>query len=179
MADTRSDCGLLDQLLRGTDVAIEFRAGRSTPWIAQRVGKLTSVEDNEEWFRRVSNKLSAAGITNVDLIHRPRGVADVEGMISAYVHEFDRFADRSLDFVLIDGMYRGHCAIRAMSKVKPGSLIVIDNTNWFLPSSTHSPASRAADEPPLDETWQEFADFTRDWRRLLTSNGVFDTLFAR
>jgi predicted O-methyltransferase YrrM len=53
-------------------------------------------------------------------------------MISAYVHEFDRFADRSLDFVLIDGMYRGHSAIRAMSKVKPGSLIVIDNANWFL-----------------------------------------------
>ena len=53
-------------------------------------------------------------------------------MISAYVHEFDRFADRSLDFVLIDGMYRGHCAIRAMSKVKPGGLIVIDNAIGFF-----------------------------------------------
>ena len=173
---TREAIGLLDRLLRPTDVAAEFGSGRSTPWIARRVAKLTSVEDNAEWFRIVTDKLKAAGRDNVDYLHRPRDVADVDGAKSAYVRVLVDFAGNSLDFVLVDGIYRNHCAVRAIDAVKPGGLLVVDNVNWFLPSATHAPTSRGIDDPPVDAVWQTFAERTRAWRRIWTSSGVTDTL---
>jgi len=63
----------------------------------------------------------------------------------------------------------------------PSKTSVHESLKWRDGSFDQIDETLAAEEPPLDETWQEFADFTRDWRRLLTSNGVFDTLisFAR
>lgn len=173
---TREAIGLLDRLLRPADVAVEFGSGRSTTWFAKRVGRLTSVEDNAEWFRIVTEKLKAAGQANVDYLHRPRDVPDTDGAKAAYVRVLDGMADESLDFVLVDGIYRNHCAVRAVAKVKRGGMIAVDNVNWFLPSATHSPASRGPDDPPVDEVWGTFAQQTKTWRRIWTSSGVTDTL---
>jgi predicted O-methyltransferase YrrM len=175
---TREAIGLLDRLLRPTDVAVEFGSGRSTAWFASRVAKLTSVEDNAEWFAIVAAKLRAAGQGNVDYLHRPRDVPDDDGANAAYVRVLDGIADESLDFVLVDGIYRNHCAVRAVAKVKRGGMIAIDNVNWFLPSGTRSPTSRGLNDPPVDAVWRTFADQTRDWRRIWTSSGVTDTLIV-
>jgi hypothetical protein len=79
----------LDSLLRPTDVAVEFGAGRSTLWVARRVSKLTSVEDNCEWFQCVKEKLRVAALSNVDLLYRPRDVPDADGAKVAYVCVLD------------------------------------------------------------------------------------------
>jgi predicted O-methyltransferase YrrM len=168
--------GLLDRLLLPTDVAVEFGAGRSTLWFAQRVAKLTSIEGNADWARTVGEKLQKAGVSNVELLFRPADLPEPDGDSADYVRELDRFADNSLDFILVDGHYRNHCALRSVAKVKPSGLLVIDNANWYLPSATHSPASRALNQPPRDALWQKFSDQTQGWRRIWTSNGVTDTL---
>ena len=173
---TREAIGLLDRLLRPTDVAVEFGSGRSTAWFAKRVGRLTSVEDNAEWFAIVTEKLQSAGQANVDYLHRPRDVPDADGATAAYVRVLDGVADESLDFVLVDGIYRNHCAVRAVAKVKRGGMIAVDNVNWFLPSATRSPASRGPADPAVDAVWQTFAQQTTGWRRIWTSSGVTDTL---
>ena len=50
-------------------------------------------------------------------------------MHSAYARVLEEFPDASLDFVLVDGIFRNYCAVGSVSKVKPGGLIVVDN--WF------------------------------------------------
>jgi predicted O-methyltransferase YrrM len=87
-----------------------------------------------------------------------------------------QLTDQSLDFVLVDGVYRNHCALRCVPKVKPGGLVVIDNVNWFLPGKTQASSSRTMNDGPLDSVWQGFPDLTRGWRRIWTTNGVWDTL---
>jgi predicted O-methyltransferase YrrM len=170
---TREAIGLLDRLLRPTDIALEFGAGRSTAWIARRVSKLTSVESDDLWFRRVGETLNAGGISNVDLLHRQRDVPEVDGASATYVRVLDDIPDLSVDFVLVDGIYRNYCALRSIAKIKPCGLIVVDNVNWFLPSHSLSPNSRTE---PADATWQQFADLTRDCRRIWTTSGATDPL---
>lgn len=172
----REAIGLIERLLLPTDVALEFGAGRSTRWIGRRVKTLTSVEHNAEWHRRVTEMLAAARIANVELVHREKDVPDAQGSQSAYVEVLDRFHDASVDFVLVDGMYRNYCARGAVAKIKPGGLLVVDNANWYLPSNTHSPTSRTLAEGPADEVWSEFWDSIQSWRRIWTSSGVTDTL---
>jgi predicted O-methyltransferase YrrM len=174
---TRHAIELLKHLLRPQDVGLEFGAGRSTLWFAARVAKLTSVEDNADWHRRVRDRLSELGLANVEIRHCPRDAAESSQAASAaYVRVIDEFANESLDFVLIDGIYRNHCAAGAAAKVKAGGLIVIDNAHWFLPSDSHTPTSRDLPEGPADAVWQQFIDGTSTWRRIWTTSGVNDTL---
>ena len=173
---TRAAIDLLDGLLRPTDIACEFGAGRSTPWIARRVASMTSVEDDMAWHRRVAEALRAADVSNVALLHRPFAAGCDDGPGSEYVRAIDRYAHASVDFFLIDGRVRNHCALAAVAKTKPGGLIVIDNANWYLPSASRSPNSRSLDDGPRDDVWRQFAEMTRGYRRIWTSSGVTDTL---
>jgi hypothetical protein len=120
-----------------------------------------------EGAERIRNE----GISNIDLLHRARDVADEDGAQAGYVRVLDEFADRSLDFI-----YRNYCAVGAVAKVKPGGLLVVDNVNWFLPSRSLSPTSPTLAQGPVDQTWQEVCRITRDWRSIWSSNGVCDTL---
>ena len=167
---------LLNQLLRASDVALEFGSGRSTFWIAERVKQLTSVEHHEGWHGRGVGVQTERGIANLELLHIPMDVADSDGASSAYVHVLDKFAGNSLDFCLVDGMYRGHCAVGAVPKLKSGAVMAIDNAGWFLPSRSRCPNARALDSGPMDAVWQRFMDETSHWRRIWTTSDVTDTL---
>ncbi|MEQ9323199.1 MAG: hypothetical protein RIF41_28790, partial [Polyangiaceae bacterium] len=81
----------------------------------------------------------------------------------------------SKDYVLVDGIFRDVCAKAALPAIKPGGLLVIDNANWFLPSDTSAPDSVGSSEAPRSESWRELWQAVSDWRRVWTSNGVFDT----
>ena len=59
----------------------------------------------------------------------------------AYVQVVKRFEKNSLDFVLVDGMYRDAYA-NWFVRIRPGGLLIIDNANWYLPSNSGSPNSR-------------------------------------
>ena len=87
----------------------------------------------------------------------------------------DEFGARSLDFALVDGMYRSACTLAVVPRLKPGGLIIVDNVNWFLPSASRAPSSRGLDDAPLTPTWEEFADAVAGWERKWTENGVTDT----
>jgi predicted O-methyltransferase YrrM len=167
---------LLDRLIQPTDVALEFGAGRSTLWLARRVAKLTSVEHDHNWSEQVSTRLKSARLDNVDFLHIKDNVSEAEGATSSYVRVLDRFNDQSLDLVLVDGIYRNHCAVGCVPKVKSGGLVILDNANWFLPSTSRAPSSRKPGDGPADAVWAAFAETTGNWRRIMTSNGVSDTL---
>jgi predicted O-methyltransferase YrrM len=165
---------MLATLLRPTDRGAEFGSGRSTLWFAARVAELTSVETNAHWHETVSNQLKERGVSNVEYIlvpeDQPRETGD-----GPYAQVALGFPDASLDFALVDGYYRDYSAKYVMPKVKPGGILIIDNINWHLPSQSKAPGTRPAELGPATNAWAEVWQELDGWRRIWTSNGVWDT----
>lgn len=172
---TKSANRILARRLQSHHLGLEFGSGRSTLWIARRVGHLTSVEHDPAWAKKVSEMLNSAGLTNVDYLLNEADCGDAGAAGSEYVRALDRFGPQSLDFVLVDGIYRADCALGATEKLRPGGLLIIDNVNWYLPCSSCAPNSRRADQGPVNEKWLEFESRVADWARDWTSSGVTDT----
>jgi len=158
-----------------TDVGIEFGSGRSTVWFAGQMASLTSFESNAAWFAKVAGLLKQRGIANVDLRLYEDNCGDPSGNSSEYVRAIDEWASKSLDFALVDGACRDYCAFNVIDKLRPSGLLVIDNVNWFLPSTSRSPDSRSPAEGPKTDVWQEVAQQLDGWRFIWTSSGVTDT----
>lgn len=174
---TKAANQMLDSYLSESDMGLEFGSGRSTLWFAKRSKHLTSVESDEIWYKMISQKLKDAGQHNVDYRLFPKEVADDNGGDAAYVKIIDRFENNSLDFVLVDGVYRDFCALKVLPKIRPGGLLIIDNVNWYLPSNTYSPFSRTFAQGPDGSTWNNVYQSISRWKKIWTSSGVTDTAF--
>ncbi len=187
---TETANSVLSTVLKSTDRGIEFGSGRSTLWIAERVGLLTSVEHDPGWHRSIAESIEQKGLKNVRYLFREKDVPeptpidwDERGMESAYVGVIDEFHDESLDFCFVDGIYRGPCALKAINKVRAGGLIVVDNVHFWLPRPTSAfvPVSapkkfmRSSEDGPASSQWASFQEVVKDWRYIYTSDGTQDT----
>ncbi len=178
---TRSANEFLDGFLKPDhDNGIEWGSGRSTQWFAKRLRRLISVEHHEGWYQKVSADLRAKGLSNIDYLYCPINEEPMPGEqpnIDAYVNAADKYADGEVDFALVDGLtrIRDLCALKVVSKMRPGGLLVVDNVNWFMPSPSISPTSRPPQGPFFSPGWEQFGRLVEDWRRYWTSNGVTDT----
>lgn len=104
--------------LLGSDSRVwEIGAGFSTLWLADRVGHLTSIEADQEWYDRLANMICNENIRNVDLKYRWKA----EEMSEIEAHD--------LDLVYIDGGPRDTCLLNAPSHVRSGGIIYCDNTD--------------------------------------------------
>ncbi len=155
--------------LKPTDVFVEFGSGRSTAWLARRVGRMISIEHHAEWHKEITGVLFQQKITNTQYIC----TADDPG---SYIAAADAtLAGVKPDLILIDGIHREHCAEWALRVIKPGGVILIDNVNWFLPWETFSPPKFGTHPGSRLEKWLNFDRVTRAWRRNWTSNNITDT----
>jgi hypothetical protein len=166
---TKQMVEILDSWLCSDDIGYEFGSGRSTLWFSQRVGHLTSVEHDREWYCRISATIESMGLRNVHYSLHTDGVE--------YCNSVCGMPDESLDFVLIDGIERDACALLALRKLKPGGVLILDNCNWYLPNSSRSPNSRRRADGPASPEWVGFGEKVKNWRRIWTSNGITDTVF--
>jgi predicted O-methyltransferase YrrM len=114
----------LDRHLDRHGAGFEFGSGRSTAWLAQRLGSLTSVEDNPEWYEKVQRRLT--GLPHVQLLLR--SIEGDEG--SPYIAETLKVANHSLSFALVDGQLREQCVIALLPKMAAGGLLAVDDTFW-------------------------------------------------
>lgn len=172
---TKQASEILQSWLGETHAGLEWGSGRSTIWFARRVAKLTSVEHDPSWYRKVKKTLSECGITNTKLCLYEIPLKLDEGQSNPYVAIADSFPDNSLDFALIDGVFRNECALAVLKKIKSCGLLIIDNVNLFLPSHSYSPNSRTEQDGPSSQKWRLLADLLSEWRCIWTSNGVTDT----
>jgi predicted O-methyltransferase YrrM len=126
-----------DEHLTTAHVGLEFGSGRSTVWFAPRVRGLTSIEHDPVWYRAVKDMLETHGMDNVRYLLVPLDHDPSEPQLPRYkqspryVAVSEEFADGELDFVVVDGHYRQACIAAATRKLKPGALLVVDNTNWL------------------------------------------------
>lgn len=166
----------LAEYLQPADTGLEFGAGRSTIWFAKRTGFLTSVEHNLAWVEKVRSMLDQADLSNVRLIYAPKSKSDLPGgENSDYVNITTEFSPCSLDYVLVDGIYRGQCARSVLSLLKSHGILIIDNVNHGLPSNSRAPNSRSLAAGPQTADWEAVWQEIRCWRRYWTGNGVSDT----
>lgn len=106
----------LEGILHPQWEVFEWGSGNSTLWWAKRVRRITSIEDNGQWYAEIRDRMPA----NVQLELRT-------GM--DYVEAIDALPDASLDVIVVDGSHRNECARKAATKLKPTGMVVFDNAD--------------------------------------------------
>ena len=137
----------LQTYLLRSDSGVEFGSGRSTLWLASRVGRLVSLEHDRDWYKRVSEALAQEQVLNVDYRYLAGDMNDMNGMEEAICRITDGLPSAQFDF------------------------------NRHLPSISMSPESRSLEFGPDGLLWDEIARTIKPWRHYWTSSGVTDTAF--
>jgi hypothetical protein len=120
----------------------EFGSGASTIFFSLRCSEVYSVEHDAAWAERMELSLRELGISSCRLRYIPPDPAqpaedDPYGScfpgyehcrFEIYAKSIDEHPDGSLDLVFVDGRSREACVRHATSKVRPGGMLVLDNT---------------------------------------------------
>jgi SAM-dependent methyltransferase len=159
---------ILDSWLRSTDRGLEWGSGRSTTWLATRVARLVSVEHDPAWHARVQGEFASRWLaTKVDyrLIEAPADQM-AEPRDHPYAGVVDAIENDTLDFILVDGQMRLRCAEKALAKLRPGGLLVLDGANRYLPSRFEKGFTTILHtrSEPLNAEWQSLVARLRNWR---------------
>jgi SAM-dependent methyltransferase len=88
----------------------------STIWYGRHCGEVHAVEDDPEWHRVVSLRAGSASVY----------CAPDE---DAYVDKIREFPRAHFDLIVIDGSHRYGCFQAAPAYLKPGGLLLIDNSD--------------------------------------------------
>jgi predicted O-methyltransferase YrrM len=91
----------------------------STSWYGRRFRQVYGVDANAEWFRRVKDAVS--GLANVQVA--------LETDPARYITAIDRTAHEQFDMIIVDGEHRLDCLRHALSKLRAGGVLVVDNTD--------------------------------------------------
>ncbi len=136
----------LSRFLTKESQVLEWGSGLSTVWLAERCGNIVSIEHDPEWYQRVIQLLDEAGLTNARVILQEpdkaagdsfdwqswRGIKLVgtpaKPKFVNYFHAAEDLADDSFDLVILDGRGRTACFPHAMTKVKPGGWLLLDDS---------------------------------------------------
>lgn len=117
----------LEAIIKPSWRIFEWGAGGSTLWFAQRAKAVYSIEGDLGWSVAVLDRAEEMGLENVDVRH-VACVHDV-GPFDEYARIIEDYP-AMFDLILIDGCNgtRLGCARRAVTKVKPGGYIMLDNS---------------------------------------------------
>lgn len=98
----------------------EWGSGHSTVYWSKKCKSVTSVEDNKEWYEKISRFLNRC--KNVNLIFSK----DKEEYLDSI-----KAANFSYDLIIIDGSYRIECLKKAVGLINDGGFIIFDNSDWY------------------------------------------------
>jgi SAM-dependent methyltransferase len=121
----------LNRFLAPHMTGFEYGSGGSTLFLAKRIKFLYSVEDNSEWFERVSRHLNEKKISNVNIQLRPFDFKNPVGFDkSDYLKAMPR---QQFDVIIIDGSeewtyVRPTCFRYAEQHVRKGGIVVLDDS---------------------------------------------------
>jgi len=131
-------CFLDDYLTRGMKV-FEWGSGASTLFFGMHDVGCVTIEHDKEWYGAVIAAMRYRGFaSDIRLIEAQSGsdsiygsakTQDVELHFQQYVDVIEEFADDTFDLVLVDGRARCACLEIAQSKVKPGGVLMLDDSH--------------------------------------------------
>ena len=138
---------IIESHISEDSIVFEWGIGGSTRWFAERVLWVTSVEHDCEWEEWWHNNYESTYENVTPLYIPPVGSDVLTGMLSdpqAYrsscvpgnFRNYASVIDKCgmYDVILVDGRARASCMYHAISHVRPGGLLVLDNTDrdWYL-----------------------------------------------
>ena len=99
----------------------EYGTGNSTLWWGARVARLVSCEHDKEWYAAFQGKVThAANITYI--LRRAKGGS------TAYGEEIGNYPGQ-FDVLVIDGRDRVNCARHGLAALRPGGVVIWDNSD--------------------------------------------------
>jgi SAM-dependent methyltransferase len=125
----------LEKFLQPDMAVCEYGSGGSTLFFAKRARSVFSIENDPKWFERVTSRLKDRSLSNVTLQLHPFDFKKPDGFAhSSYLHAIP---DARFDVIVIDGSeewipVRPICFQKAEARVRPGGIIVVDDS-WRYP----------------------------------------------
>jgi len=125
----------LETYLKPGMKVFEFGSGGSTLFFAKRTKHVSAVENDPEWFERVTQRLNEKSIHNVEIQLRPFDVknpGDFERSDYLKALPAEKF-----DVIVVDGaeewtQVRPICFQHAERQINPGGIIIVDDS-WRYP----------------------------------------------
>lgn len=135
----------LERRLPREAVVFEWGGGGSTLWLSRRAAAITTVEHDRSWHALLQERLrERCGAKSTVLLVEPEqeeatvrapaepvvwySSARAAGSFERYVRAIDGVPDASLDLVVVDGRSRVACVLHAASKLRPGGLLMLDDS---------------------------------------------------
>ena len=109
----------------------QFGSGGSSLFLVSRLRSLTCIDDEKAWVEKVREAAKERKLSNLRVLHKPYEFWDASGFeSSAYLKAL---SEGSYDVIVIDGKewsdpVRDVCFWRAEDYIKPGGLIVLDDS---------------------------------------------------
>ena len=127
----------INQHIEPTDTLFEWGSGGSTFWFADRVKQVYSVEHQLALFIYVKSHFLYEGYHNINMIYASEDTYPNAKYVDAfddvsyrkYCETIHNYPSKSFDWVIINGKSRGACLELAVSSVKHGGVILINDTN--------------------------------------------------
>ncbi len=129
----------------------EYGSGGSTIFLSKKVSELISVEHDENWYNQVARTIAREGILNCEyILAKPRKNISGERLpygcesytstlkkyrrmsFKKYVLSIEKYPDSNFDLVIVDGRARASCISHAISKIRPGGYLMVDNSDRQL-----------------------------------------------
>jgi len=107
----------------------EWGAGGSTIFFAKHCRFVVSIEHNIEWIDRVYKMINRLNAPRHKIVLQ--WWPGAEDAFDSYAKAIMPYHD--LDLIYIDGeaSSRGHCLNLALSRVRPGGYLLLDNSDWL------------------------------------------------
>ena len=134
----------LEEYLTKDHVGFEWGSGRSTLFFSKRCKEIVSIEHEGAWYNQIKNDIDEKMISNVEYKFVPPSkeagliVKNDHWKITGHVPDRPEFRsyfeaildwpDHCFDFVVVDGRARVACSLNAVDKIKPGGILIFDNT---------------------------------------------------
>lgn len=130
----------LEQLISPDMHVLEFGCGYSTIWWAQRVRRVTAIERSSHWIADLNQALSMHAIANVDVIPFAGFSGTTEEEIQARCNSVQleptiqqyvlagQAKSAQYDVIVVDDVFRNEAAVAAIPQLKPGGMLVLDDS---------------------------------------------------